>query len=209
MATIGLLALCQGFSEAGMPLWSPQGCVARLARFNKRLCEGSGHRLQRYGQPEVGGVADGLHLFGGAAIDTILLSALRGDGSARRHAAFKDGVALVEDGRSVPSLVGDAGIARFVVLAAEVGGRWSCEFLKLSRSAPAPLRGKARAAWFRRWSALLSCAAARAHVLSMLEKRHVKVRVAERLHSQYSGKTTVFSFFRAKNKLFARHSSSR
>ena len=67
------------------------------------------------------------------------------------------------------------------MLAAEVGGRWSCEtltFLKLvanakSRSAPAPMRGKARAAWFRRWCALLSCAAARAHALSLLEKRSV------------------------------------
>ena len=35
------------------------------------------------------------------------------------------------------------------------------------------LRGKARVAWFRRWSALLSCAAARAHALSLLERRPV------------------------------------
>ena len=132
-------------------------------------------------------VADGLPLFGGAqlAIDTTLVSALRGDGSERRHAAFKDGVALVEarrrKERTYPELVGNAERARLVVLAAEVGGRWSCEtlkFLKLvanakSRSAPAPLRGKARAAWFRRWSALLSCAAARAHALSLLERRPV------------------------------------
>ena len=48
-------------------------------------------------------VADGLPLFGGAqlAIDTTLVSVLRGDGSARRHAASRKGVALVhEDARN-------------------------------------------------------------------------------------------------------------
>ena len=41
-------------------------------------------------------VADGLPLFGGAqlALDTTLVSALRGDGTARRCAADVDGVAL-------------------------------------------------------------------------------------------------------------------
>ena len=43
-------------------------------------------------------VADGLPVFGGAqlALDTTLVSALRGDGTARRHAAHRDGVALAE-----------------------------------------------------------------------------------------------------------------
>ena len=130
-------------------------------------------------------VADGLFLFGGAqfAFDTTLVSALRGDGAARRHAAHRDGVALAEartrKERTYPEFGREGGRARLVVFAAEVGGRWSCEtltFLKLvanakSRSAPAPMRGKARAVWFRRWCALLSCAAARAHALSLLEKR--------------------------------------
>ena len=68
-------------------------------------------------------VADGLPLFGGAqlAIDTTLVSALRVDGCARRHAAFKDGAALVEarkrKERTYPELVGNAGRARLVVLA--------------------------------------------------------------------------------------------
>ena len=121
-------------------------------------CEGSGHRLPCHGQSEVGGAQ--------LAIDTTLVSALRGDGSARRHAAFKDGVALLEARkwkvRTYPELVGDAARARLVVLAAEGGGRWSCETLKFlkfvanakSRSDPAPLRGKERAAWFCRRSAL-------------------------------------------------------
>ena len=106
-------------------------------------------------------VADGLPFFGGAqlAIDTTLVSALRGDGSARRHAASRNGVALVDarrrKERTYPELAGDAGRARLIVLAAEVGRRWSdvaLMFLKLvanakSRSAPGPLRGKASAAW--------------------------------------------------------------
>ena len=131
-------------------------------------------------------VANGLPLFRGAqiAIETTLVSALRSEGSARCHAAFRDGVALAEalkrKVRTYPELGGGSGRARLVVLAAEVGGRWSCEtlqFLKLianakSRSAPSPMRGKARAAWFRRWSAILSCAA-RAHALSLLERRPV------------------------------------
>ena len=130
-------------------------------------------------------VADGLPLFGGAqlAIDTTLVSALRGDGSARRYAASRNGVALVDarrrKERTYPELAGDAGRARLIVLAAEVGGRWSDEtlmFLKLvanakSRSAPGPLRGKARAAWFRRCSAILSCSAAKAFALSLLDRR--------------------------------------
>ena len=43
-------------------------------------------------------VADGLPLFGGAqlALDTTLVSVLRGDGTARRHAAHREGVALAE-----------------------------------------------------------------------------------------------------------------
>ena len=81
--------------------------------------------------------------------------------------------------RTYLELAGDAGRARLIVLAAEVGGRWSDEtllFLKLvanakSRSAPVPLRGKARAARFRRWSAILSCSAPKAFALSLLDRR--------------------------------------
>ena len=89
----------------------------------------------------------GCPFFGGAllAIDTTL------DGSARRHAASRNGVALVDARRrkelTYPELAGDAGRAR-LVLAAEVGGRWSdwtLLFLKSianakSRSAPGPSR---------------------------------------------------------------------
>ena len=79
-------------------------------------------------------VADGLPLFGGVqlAIDTTLVSDLRGDGSAR-HTASRNGVALVDarrrKERTYPDFAGDAGRARF--FAAEVGGRWSDETLLL------------------------------------------------------------------------------
>ena len=75
-------------------------------------------------------VADGLPLHGGAqlAIDT---TALTHDGTARPGADPHDGVALTEarrrKERTCPELSGEGGRARLVVLAAEVGGRWSDE----------------------------------------------------------------------------------
>ena len=78
-------------------------------------------------------VADGLPLFGGTqlAIDTTLVSTLHCDGSARRGAAHRDGAALVaarrKKERIYPELIGPHARARLVVLAGEVGGRWSDE----------------------------------------------------------------------------------
>ena len=78
-------------------------------------------------------VVDGLPLHAGVqlAIDTTLVGALRGDGSARRGAADADGVALVvarrRKERRYPELVGHGARSRVVVLGVEVGGRWSAE----------------------------------------------------------------------------------
>ena len=78
-------------------------------------------------------VADGLTLWHGAqlAIDTTLVSPLRRDGSARFRVANQDGAVLMEarrrKERTYPELSGEGGRARLVVLAAEVGGRWSEE----------------------------------------------------------------------------------
>ena len=78
-------------------------------------------------------VAKGLPLFGGAqlALDTTLVSALHCDGSARPHAADVDGVALSprrwRKELTYPELEGPRSRARLVVLAGEVGGRWSAE----------------------------------------------------------------------------------
>ena len=74
---------------------------------------------------------DGLPLFGGAqlALDTTLVSALHCDGSARRGASHNEGVAISMAERRkeqrYPELVGPRARARLVVLAMEVGGKWS------------------------------------------------------------------------------------
>ena len=77
-------------------------------------------------------VVDGLPLHAGVqlAIDTTLVGALRGDGTARRGAAATDGVALAaarrRQERTYPELVGPGARSRLVVLGVEVGGRWVC-----------------------------------------------------------------------------------
>ena len=128
-------------------------------------------------------VVDGLPLFGGAqlAIDTTLVSALHANGEPHRGAAEEDGVALVaarrRKERTYPELVGLGTRARLVVLAVEVGGRWSREtqiFLRLLARARARregflMRKRVEQAWRLRWGSLLSCTAARAVAMSLLE----------------------------------------
>ena len=78
-------------------------------------------------------VAEGLCVFGGCqlALDATIVSALHGDGTHRRKADVEDGVALKEARRSkeatYPELCRGDGRARLVVIAGEVGGRWSQE----------------------------------------------------------------------------------
>ena len=80
--------------------------------------------------------------------------------------------------RLYPELVGDRGRAQLVVLAGEVGGRFSAEAAQFLtglasakvRELPELLRGRAHPAWLRRSSSLLACAAARAFALSLLER---------------------------------------
>ena len=105
------------------------------------------------------------------AIDTTMVSALRGDETARPHEARRSAVALgrlTQTAHAQNSLE----IARKGQTYRHCGRGWcgrrsdeTLMFLKLvanakSRSAPVPLRGKARAAWFSRWSPILSCAGA-------------------------------------------------
>ena len=76
-------------------------------------------------------VVVGLPVRGGAqlAVDTTLVCALHEDGRPRRKAAEPDGVALQAAERkkvtAYPELVGQRSRAKLVVLAVEVGGRWS------------------------------------------------------------------------------------
>ena len=129
-------------------------------------------------------VADGLTLRHGTqlAIDTTLVSPLHRDGTARRTAADRDGAAPLQARRTkettYPELSGEGGRARLVVLAAEVGGRWSedtAQFLRAlakasARTAPLILQNRVKAAWLRRWSGVLACSAARAFAWSLLDK---------------------------------------
>ena len=78
-------------------------------------------------------VVDGLPLFGGRqfAVDTTLVGALHCDGCPRQKAADRDGVAITAARKRkedrYPELVGGRSRTRLVVLAGEVGGRWSAE----------------------------------------------------------------------------------
>ena len=119
-------------------------------------------------------LADGLALFGGVqlAIDTTLVSPLHADGTARPGAARNDGVALRvarrRKERRYPELSGHNNRCRLVVLAGEVGGRWSDETRTLE---PPLLRKRVEQAWRLRWWSLLSCAAARASACSLVDLR--------------------------------------
>ena len=127
-------------------------------------------------------VVDGLPLFGAAqlAVDTTLVSALKGNGEPRRRAADWDGVALAghvasKRGRTQNCLIQAAGHS-LVVFALEVGGRWSEEariFIRLLararvRSEPRLLQRRLEQAWRLRWYAIISCAAARSFAASLL-----------------------------------------
>ena len=94
----------------------------------------------------------------------------------------EDGAALAaarrRKERTYPELTGQFGRAR-LVLAGEVGGRWSEEihaFLRQfakakARSEPVPQQARARAAWLVRWRTILACSSARAFASSLLEVR--------------------------------------
>ena len=137
----------------------------------------------RHDQRRLEVVADGLPLFHGAqlAIDTTMVSPVRGDGRPGPQCARVDGAALVRARRrnetTGPELSGANGRARLVVLACEFGGRWSGECqnflgqLGRRRSGMNPIRAFARHAWLRRWSSILACCASRSLALSTLEHR--------------------------------------
>ena len=65
--------------------------------------------------------------------------------------------------RTCPKLSGEGGRARLVVLAAEVGGRWSDETAKFlaalanaTQASPSLLQNRVKAAYLRRWGAVLA-----------------------------------------------------
>eukprot|EP00439_Symbiodinium_sp_Y106_P022490 s283_g2.t1 len=126
-------------------------------------------------------IANGLALCGGSqlAVDTTLASPLTSAGAPRRAAGRDAGAALAlarkTRERTYPELRQSAR-CKLVVLALELGGRWSTEaatFVKLlaglrARAVPAASRGPSISAFASRWSAVLSFAAARALAGSLL-----------------------------------------
>ena len=93
-------------------------------------------------------VAEGLSLFGGSqlALDATLVSVLHGNGIHSRN-TDKQTASLCEKHkeRTYPELQGRNGRVRMVVIAGEVGGRWSKEtksFLLGSRLRKVPFRSK-------------------------------------------------------------------
>ena len=138
-------------------------------------------------------VADGLTLWRGAqlALDTTMVSPLRRDGTARPRAAARLWKTLAAGKRPLtPNFLG----ARLVVLAAEVGGRWSVETAQFltalakarAEEVPLVLQGRVEAAWVRRWSAILACTAARAFTVSLLDRRPVSGTGEEVLSLQFT-----------------------
>ena len=127
--------------------------------------------------------SESLHVIVPKKKDTTLVSPIHRDGTPRTRTHVVNGVALQHARRNkeatYPELVGRGGRARLVVLAGEVGGRFSAETAQfISSLAWAKtqgisdlLRRRATCAWIRRWSALLSCAAARAFASSLLDGR--------------------------------------
>ena len=124
-------------------------------------------------------VAGGLTLGAQLAVDTTMVSPVRRDGT-RPGAAEHDGVALTQarrqNGLTQSSWERDG---ERVSWCSEVGGRLSEETAQFlhslakarSESSPFLFQNRVKAAYIRRWSGILACAAARSLASSMLERR--------------------------------------
>ena len=168
------VGVCRGQSVQGGRSQSPHH------RFRTRHGLGT---ARPHGWQTAGSGGGWVALHGGAqlAIDTTMVSPLHRDGSVRRGAAAHDGAALrqarTRKERTYPELAGEGGRAGLVVLAAEVGGRWSeetVEFLSSLawakvRELPEDLQRDGRRSWLRRWKKLLGCTAAKAFAMSLLD----------------------------------------
>ena len=128
-------------------------------------------------------LANGLPLFHGAqlAVETTLVSPVGRDGTARVQAHLIRGAALTaaeqRKRRYVYPELHTAARCRLVIIALEIGGRWSeeaADFIRRAASArargdPVSLRRAAAAAYAHRWVGIASVAAQRALASSLLE----------------------------------------
>ena len=127
-------------------------------------------------------LTDGLPLYHGRqlAIDTTFISALCGNGNPHPLACSVDGICLQRArGRkeaTYPEFHDRGARAKLVVIALEVGGRWSSEAMQFisglaqarARQDPPMFRKASAFSWRRRWVSLLSVAAHRAFAASLL-----------------------------------------
>ena len=116
-------------------------------------------------------VAEGLTLFGGChlALDATLVSPLHRDGTHRKNEDTMDGMLLraakKDKEKTCPELFESNGLARLVVIACEVGRRWSeeteaflwCLACAQASSTPKVMYGSAQAAWYKKLSCVLAC----------------------------------------------------
>ena len=127
-------------------------------------------------------MANGLPLWGGAqlAVDTTLVCPIRRNGTPQPGAAITDGTQLqtarTRKEQKYHELLASRR-CRLVVLALEVGGRWSEEavqFVRLlakakARTVPQLIRSAAKAAFFHRWTGILAVAAQSVFTATLLE----------------------------------------
>ena len=165
-----------------------------IERMAARICREAGARVTtntclrdlnvdslRRGDRRLEVIANGLPLFHGAqiAVDTTLVSPIKRNDRPQPRTDTTPGTWLVEarkrKNNTYPELV-NGRRCRLVVLAAEVGGRWSSEtadFLRSlsrarARAVPDGLRAGTARAFLSRWSAFLSVTAQRAFAASLL-----------------------------------------
>ena len=127
-------------------------------------------------------IAGGLSLYGGRTLvgDATLRSPLTAAGEVRWGADVRNGAtfptARADKRRTYPEFGREAERIHFLVLASELGGRFSDEGRELvlrlaqekSRNQPPALRGSLLQAYFRRWWGLLSIAVQRAVAQNLL-----------------------------------------
>ena len=103
LTLLAITARCSRTGALGRRGFALESALARVCReAGGRVATNLFVRNMDHGVPSAGDnkrlevVVDGLHLFGGAqlAVDTTLVSALKGNGELRRGAADRDGVAL-------------------------------------------------------------------------------------------------------------------
>ena len=150
-------------------------CNTRLADMNLQVDRVDDRRLEI--------VANGLPLWGGQqlAVDTTLVSPLSGSGQPCRRGGRVQGAALALARRRKERTYAEllrSERCRLVVLAVEVGGRWSDEAASLvrglarakAREVPVRLRSSLVAVLVARWSALLSHAAMSAFAATFTQR---------------------------------------